>query len=95
MDNEKINFVVMAGCEIAGVKKYNMYPNFSGLKGRMLSIYATSDSIASSCKGAFARASRGLSSTEITLESESGHRLFFSPQGTWVDPIVEWIKNGQ
>ncbi len=95
LDNEKINFVVMAGCEIAGVKKYNMYPDYGRLKGRMLSIYAASDSIASSCKGAFAQASKGLSSTEIILESESGHRIFFSPMGIWIDPIVDWIKNGQ
>jgi hypothetical protein len=95
LDNEKINFIVMAGCEIAGVKKYHMYPNFGRLKGRMLSIYAASDSIAGSCKGAFAQSSKGLSSTEIILESASGHRLFFSPLGIWIDPIVDWIKNGQ
>jgi hypothetical protein len=95
LDNAKINFVVMAGCEIAGVKKYHMYPKFDRLKGRMLSIYAASDSIAGSCKGAFAQASKGFSSTEIILESESGHRLFFSPLELWIDPIVDWIKNGQ
>ncbi len=95
LNNEKINFVVMAGCEIAGIKKYNMYPDYSSLKGRMLSIYAVSDSIASSCKGAFAEASKGLSNKEIILKSDSGHRLFFSPMGIWIDPIVDWIKNGR
>lgn len=95
LGNEKINFVVMAGCEIAGIKKHNMYPNFSSLKGRILSIYAGSDTIATSCKGAFAQASKGISNTEIILESKAGHRLFFSPMGLWVDPIVDWIKNGK
>ncbi len=95
LENEKINFVVMAGCEIAGIKKHDMYPQFNKLKGRMLSIYASSDTIAASCKGAFAHAPNSLTNTEIILESESGHRLFFSPLKIWVDPIVDWIKKGQ
>jgi hypothetical protein len=95
LDNEKINFVVMAGCDIAGVKKHNMYPNFESLKGRMLSIYAASDSIADSCQDAFARAPKGLSSMEIILESEFGHQLFFTPLDVWIDPIVDWIDKGQ
>ena len=95
LGNAKINLVVMAGCGIAGVKKHDMYPDFGKLKGRMLSIYASSDSIAGSCEGAFAQAPKGLSSMEIILKSELGHRLFFTPSDVWIDPIVDWINKGQ
>ncbi len=96
LENPKINFVVMAGCEIAAVKKYKMYPDFRKLKGRMLSIYALSDTIAGSCEIPFSVASQGISNMEIKLKSDSGHQLFFAPDDIWVAPVIEWInKNSQ
>jgi len=66
----------MAGCEIAPLVKFKMYPDFKKLNGRILSVYATSDSIAGSCEKAFSAASKGFSSTEIKLKSDAGHKLF-------------------
>ncbi len=94
LENPKINFVVMAGCEIATVKKFQMYPDFKNLKGRILSIYASSDSIANSCEAAFSKASEELHDTEIKLNSDAGHKLFFTPKEIWLDPVIGWINNG-
>lgn len=90
LGNPKVNFVVMAGCEIASVMKFKMYPDFKKLRGRILSIYAFSDSIASSCERAFSMASKGLSHTEIKLKSDEGHKLFFAPKEIWIAPINKW-----
>ena len=95
LENSNVNFVIMAGCEIASVEKYKMYPNFKKLKGRILSIYATSDSIASSCDEAFSVAAKGIAATEIKLESDAGHKLFFVPKDIWLEPIINWSNDGQ
>jgi len=92
LKNPELNFVIMAGCEIAPIKKYKMYPDFGALKGRILSIFATSDKVAGSCKEAFSEASGGLAETEITLVSEKGHKLFFAPEALWVSPTLEWMN---
>ena len=90
LGNPKVNFVVMAGCEIKPL--LDAYPDYRTLKGRFLSIYAASDSVAGSCNSAFSTVSEGISSTEIKLESDGGHRLFFMPEKVWVDPVVNWIR---
>ena len=92
LSNPEINFVVMAGCEIAGIKKYDLYPDFSKVKGRVLSIYASSDKVAGSCKDAFSKASDGLIKTEIEIGSNAGHRLFFTPDDIWLSPIIKWSR---
>lgn len=94
LENPKVSFVVMAGCEIASVTKFKMYPDFKKLRGRILSVYASSDSIASSCEKAFSMASQGLSHTEIKLKSDAGHKLFFAPKEIWLTPIINWINSG-
>ena len=93
LENPKVNFVVMAGCQIKPI--LDKYPDYKTLKGRFLSIYAASDSVASSCESIFSTASEGISSTEIKLESESGHRLFFKPEKVWLHPVINWIRQGQ
>lgn len=95
LGNPKLNFVVMAGCEIAPIKKFKMYPDFNLLKGRILSIFAISDTIAKSCKETFSMASNGFSGTEIKLENREGHRLFFTPAEIWISPTIDWINNSQ
>ena len=92
LNNPDVKFVVMAGCGIAGIIKYKMYPDFTKLQGRVLSVYAGSDKVASSCGESFSKASFGLDHTEIKLESDGGHRLFFAPDETWLPPVVDWIK---
>lgn len=83
----------MAGCEIKPI--LDKYPDYKTLKGRFLSIYASSDSVASSCDSAFSTVSEGISSTEIKLENNGGHRLFFKPEKIWLNPVINWIRKGQ
>lgn len=91
--NPKINYVIMAGCEIAGIQKYRMYPNFKNLKGQILSIYADTDIVAGSCEKAFSESADGMVYDEILLKSTAGHRLFFEPTDTWMTPTMKWIGN--
>jgi hypothetical protein len=90
--NPEVNYVIMAGCEIAGIKKYNMYPDFNTLKGQMLSIYAISDSIANSCDPTFSISPSGLVYNEVILESDAGHQLFFKSEDIWTKPTISWLK---
>ena len=90
LENPEVGFVVMAGCEIKPLAP--AYPDFTKLKGDFLSIYASSDSIASSCGTAFSRATQGISSKEVKLESDKGHKLFFQPEGVWFEPVMAWLK---
>jgi len=88
--NPKIGYIIMAGCEIKPLSK--AYPDFTQLKGGFLSIYASSDSIASSCQKVFSKAIIGVSNKEIKLQSDKGHKLFFQPEDIWVEPVMTWIN---
>jgi predicted esterase len=90
LGNPMIGFVVMAGCEIKPLAQ--AYPDFTKLKGDFLSIYASSDSIAGSCKAAFSQAILGISIEEVELESDKGHKLFFQPADIWVEPVLTWLN---
>ncbi|MDJ0623795.1 MAG: hypothetical protein QNJ17_12575 [Desulfocapsaceae bacterium] len=92
LNNENINYVIMAGCEIAGIKKHSMYPDFANLKGHILSVYAGSDTIAGSCSQSFTMAGVRLDAEEMVLTSEKGHRLFFSPDEVWSTPVLGWLN---
>lgn len=92
LEEPKINYVILAGCGIKPLA--GAYPDFSRLQGNFLSVYAESDTVAGSCKADFLKASQGLSSKEIVLESTAGHRLFFVPTNEWVDPVMTWLTSG-
>ena len=88
LERPKVSYVILAGCGIKGLA----YPDFSRLKGNLLSVYATSDKVAGSCGTAFAQAKQDVSSKEIALENAAGHQLFFKPVDTWLDPVLGWLK---
>ena len=90
LGNPKIGYIIMAGCEIKPLAQ--AYPDFTQLKGDFLSIYASTDSIASSCKKVFSKAIIGISNKEITLNSDKGHKLFFWPEVIWIEPVMAWLK---
>lgn len=85
LQNPKINYAVLAGCGIKGLEKG--YPDFGALKGKFLSLYASSDKIAGSCGAAFTQA------REVVLDSPAGHQLFFKPVDVWIEPVVDWLKH--
>ncbi len=90
LGNPKIGFIIMAGCEIKPLAQ--AYPDFIRFKGDFLSIYASSDSIASSCQKVFSKSIIGISNREITLKSDKGHRLFFQPEDIWIEPVMTWLN---
>jgi hypothetical protein len=90
LGNPKIGYIVMAGCEIKPLAP--AYPDFTQLKGDFLSIYASSDLIASSCHKVFSKAIIGISNKEVTLKSDKGHKLFFQPEDIWIEPVMIWLN---
>ena len=90
LKNPKIGYIIMAGCEIKPLEP--AYPDFTRLKGDFLSIYASSDTIASSCQNVFSSTIIGTCYREITLKSDKGHRLFFEPKSIWIDPVMTWLN---
>jgi hypothetical protein len=90
LKNPKIGFIVMAGCEIKPLVQ--AYPDFTQLKGDFLSVYASSDSVASSCQQVFSKAIIVISNKEIELKSDKGHKLFFQPGDIWVEPVMAWLN---
>lgn len=88
--NPKIGYIIMSGCDIKSLAQD--YPDYTQLKGDMLSVYASSDSIASSCRNVFSKAIIGTCHKEITLKSDKGHKLFFRPEDIWIEPVITWIN---
>ena len=91
LNNPDVRFVIMAGCEIAGIKKYKMYPDFVTMKGKVLSIYADTDTVAGSCKSSLNQSDAELQAEETVITSALGHRLFFAPDDIWVTPVSDWL----
>jgi pimeloyl-ACP methyl ester carboxylesterase len=94
LQEEKLNFVIMAGCGKPGSGFGRSYQRFlderaARLRGRLLSIYDASDRIAGSCRAAIEKAAL-TESDEVVLETGRGHALFWSPEAVWLDEIVEW-----
>ena len=88
--NPNIGFIVMAGCAIKPLE--GAYPDFTQLKGDFLSIYASSDNIAGSCQKIFSNATADLSSRELQVKNDRGHKLFFQPEDIWLEPVMTWLK---
>jgi hypothetical protein len=65
-------------------------PSAPRLAGQILAIRDTSDDLAGSCQGAFARAVPGSTFRELELDLGRGHGLFYRPDPEWVDPLVAW-----
>jgi len=90
LQNPRINFVVMAGCDIS---HYGRAPQ--PIHGRFLSIFDASDAVAGSCQGDFARTLGEIKTKEMVLKTGKGHDLFDLPNKEWFDPVVDWIKQSQ
>jgi pimeloyl-ACP methyl ester carboxylesterase len=93
---EKLNYVIMAGCGKRGSGFRRSFERFleeraAGLRGRLLSIYDASDRLAGSCREAFEKAAVA-ESAEVVLQTGRGHALFWSPKAVWVDEVVKWAE---
>jgi predicted esterase len=97
LGNQAVGYVIMAGCGKG--RDAFAFDQFLGrnrgarLKGRMLSIYATSDMEAGSCQAAVAQAAgAGLVFREIRIHSGKGHGLFYQPRPEWITPVARWAR---
>jgi len=94
LQNNHINFVVMAGCGKRGTqfrRGYNKFLNrlATKLRGRILSIYDKGDNVAGSCKESFEKAI-DVKSKEVEFNTGKGHGLFYSPSTIWINEVVNW-----
>jgi hypothetical protein len=91
INNSNINYVLLAGCSSFLNNKYKINPALA--KGRILSIYDSSDEKFGTCEGII-NSSDNLVFEEIELDSGKGHKLFRIPKEKfieqWRDPLVDW-----
>lgn len=96
----EVGYVIMAGC---GRGKFGQsFDRFlkkkrgARLKGRILSIYATSDLDAGSCRPAIEQSSgKGLQFRETRVKTVKGHGLFYQPRPEWINPVAIFAKGGR
>jgi predicted esterase len=81
----KVNFVILAGC--------SAWPSSAeeDLQGRILSMYDSSDDVATTCEKTFAQAKGPLVHQEVVLKLGTGHGAFYRP-GDWVEEVARWVK---
>jgi hypothetical protein len=90
LDNEEINYVIMAICDPVTVKELEQ--NGISLVGNVLSIYDSADQLAGSCQELFSFSEgRGIAShDEIVLNIGTGHGILFKALDEWITPAVQW-----
>lgn len=89
--NPGVNYVLLAGCSTSLNNKYNV--DAASAKGRILSIYDSSDDKFGSCESII-NSSNNLEFEEVELDTGKGHKLFRIPKEKfieqWRDPLVDW-----
>jgi hypothetical protein len=85
--NPELNFVFTGTC----VSRIENWPVLQ-LRGRILSIWETSDEIAGSCAEAFAESDVGPVFEELRIETGKGHGAFYSPDPAWFEPAAAWCR---
>lgn len=99
LGDPQVGYVLMAGCgHNAKAFEYEQFlkrKRGSRIQGRILSIYASSDFEAGTCRKAFEQASgQGTQFRETRLRSNKGHGLFFQPRPEWVVPTARFALGG-
>jgi hypothetical protein len=86
LKNDQVNFVFLGACGDG---------DFSGstldVRGRILSIYESSDEIGRSCAQLFAKSKGTGERKEIKIETGKHHGAFFEPRKEWTGPLLAWI----
>ena len=93
LENDEINYVIMAICHpdvVADLKRDQIF-----LRGKVLSIYDSTDEYAGSCQELFSVSEgKGLSSyNEVVLNVGSGHGILYQPLDEWILPAVQWANS--
>jgi acetyl esterase/lipase len=61
------------------------------VRGRILSIYESSDELGTSCEPLFAQASEPGEPRELRIKTGAGHGAFFRPRTEWLGPLYQWV----
>lgn len=100
LNDPGVGYVIMAGCgKNRTARSFDQFlkkNRGARLKGRILSIYASSDLDAGPCQPAIDQSSGdGLTFKEVRMKSSKGHGLFYQPRPEWVDPVAIFAKGGR
>ena len=100
LGNPDVSYAVLAGCG-KGKNGY-VFEQFlkkkrgARLKGRILSIFASSDLVAGSCRPAVDQSDgKGVAFGETRLMTNKGHGVFFQPRPEWINPVAVFAKGGR
>lgn len=92
----QLNYVILAGCIASGNGPLGggglarfVATRASKLRGRILSVYDSADTMAGSCRTAFAAAPDAVT-RETVLHTGRGHWLFYQPGPVWMDLVQGW-----
>jgi triacylglycerol esterase/lipase EstA (alpha/beta hydrolase family) len=93
-DNEKVNYVILAGCFKKGKEFYRTYANDVApkMKGRILSMYDAADPDFGTCQDFFVAAGSKVTGKEIKFETRQGHGLFWKGIDQWMSPLSDWAS---
>jgi hypothetical protein len=93
VNDPRVRFVVMAGCGTRDVFNVTGALTTFGRppQGRVLAIRDRVDTEAGPCARYFP-AAPGLDFSEIVLDVNRGHGLFYTPERVWIDPVVEFAS---
>jgi len=87
LKNERLNFVFMGTC----VNWITDWPELD-LRGRILSISEESDTVAGSCKEAFAASRIAPVFKEIRIHTGLGHGAYYRPIPQWTEAVGAWCR---
>jgi hypothetical protein len=90
LENEKLNFVIMAICHPDNVEEFKQDEIF--LYGNVLSMYDHADELAGSCQELFSFSEgKGISKhEEVVLNVGTGHGILYEPVEQWITPVIQW-----
>ncbi|MGH9944570.1 MAG: alpha/beta hydrolase [Pyrinomonadaceae bacterium] len=85
-----INFVLMAGCNDATLRRHDVK-----LYGNVLSIHEASDEGLGTCRKFFEQSGGLNRSREIKLNTGLGHGFIYRPLKEWVGPAAAWAASAE
>jgi len=91
LQTEAIKYGILAGCGVDGSEFHRSYMKFTKrsakrMRGRFLVAWNADDDVTRDCDLAMGKA--GVPFRNLVFETGSGHRLFYTPDPVWIDPLA-------
>lgn len=90
LKNDKVSFVFLGACGDGDFSSSTL-----DVRGRILSIYESSDEIGRSCAQLFAKSKGAGERKEIKIETGKHHGAFFEPRKEWTVPVLSWVQKAR